>query len=364
MSRALNSLTVRVAFLLLAGFGLYELMSRGLVAAEQALAEVDPAAPHTSPIWIRPVAAVLAGLLTAWAVDWCVMRRLRRLNLDLREVAGGDLTRRLASRSSDEVGELTGSINAMVTTLRDNYEELRTNEELRRRLVANVSHELRTPLTSIQGYLETARRAGPDSPDISANLDICHRETRRLASLVKDLFQLSKLDTKQLEFHFETISLVELADQIGLAFEQRMADKEIQFETHLPDDALDVVGDGNRLGQVITNLLGNAAVFTRPGGQVILECERKGALVICRVRDTGIGIAAKDLPHIFESFFHLEKSRSRNLGGTGLGLAICKAIVDSHGGKLQVESREGEGTTFWFELDAAREHELEPARQS
>ncbi len=356
-----KSLGLRLVVVLVAGFILYEALAWALGMSTSGTA---PADPRANPEWVRPVAGALAALLTSWAIDWCVMRRLRRLNQELREVAGGDLTRRLSSRAHDEVGELTHSINAMVTTLRDNYEELRTNDELRRRLVANVSHELRTPLTSIQGYLETARRAGPDSPDLSANLDICHRESKRLANLVKDLFQLSKLDTHQLEFHFETISLVELADQVGLAFEQRMEDKEIDFSTVLPDDSLDVVGDGNRLGQVITNLLGNAAVFTGPGSKVTLECLRKDSSVICRVTDTGIGIASRDLPHIFESFFHLEKSRTRNLGGTGLGLAICKAIVDAHGGKLLVESQEGEGTTFWFELDAAHDPELSGPRGS
>ena len=340
----MNSLTLRILCVIAAGFALY----LGLVAVAGLFMDVPPT------LLVRSLVALLAVGWMTWAIDWLVLRRVRRLNNDLREVAAGDLTRRLTSRAMDEVGELTGSINALVTTLRDNYDELRTNDELRRRLVANVSHELRTPLTSIQGYLETARNAGPESPDFASNLEICHRETRRLANLVQDLFQLSKLDTRQLEFHFETVSLVELADQIGLAFEQRMEDKQIQFDATFPDDPLEVVGDGNRLGQVITNLLGNASVFTPPGGKVVLECGRRGDNAWCRVADTGIGIAEKDLPHIFESFFHLEKSRTRNLGGTGLGLAICKAIIDAHSGRLQVESREGEGTSFWFELALAR----------
>lgn len=303
-------------------------------------------------------ADVLAALLCAavvGAVLWTiVLRRIRRMNRALKEVAAGDLHRHLRSRAADEIGELTQNLNELIRTLRDNYDELKKNDELRRRLIANVSHELRTPLTSMQGYLETAKDAGPDSPDLARNLDVCHRETRRLTRLVQDLFELSKLDTHQLEFHFETVSLVELADQIGLAFEQRMADKGIAFETDLPeDDPLEVTADGNRLGQVVTNLLGNAAVFTPAGGRVVLSCAREGEFAVCRVADTGIGISEKDMPHIFESFFHLEKSRTRNLGGTGLGLAICKAIVAEHDGTMHVESRMGEGTTFSFRLALA-----------
>ncbi|MCB9898755.1 MAG: HAMP domain-containing protein [Planctomycetes bacterium] len=296
------------------------------------------------------VPTALVGALL-WVL---VLRRIRRLNRALREVAAGDLHRHLRSRASDEIGELTHSLNDLIRTLRTNYDDLKKNDELRRRLIANVSHELRTPLTSMQGYLETAKLAGPESPDLAKNLEVCHRETRRLTRLVKDLFELSKLDTHQLEFHFETVSLVELADQVGLAFEQRMADKKIVFETELPEhDPLEVTADGNRLGQVITNLLGNASVFTPEGGRVVLSCERVGEQAVCRVSDTGIGIGEKDLPHIFESFFHLEKSRTRNLGGTGLGLAICKAIVAEHGGTMHVESRVGEGTTFSFRVALA-----------
>ena len=129
-----------------------------------------------------------------------------------------------------------------------------------------------------------------------------------------------------------------------------MADKSIAFATSFPDDPLDVWGDGNRLAQVIQNLLANAVHFTAEGGRITLACERKGPLAVLTVSDNGTGIAPKDLPHIFESFFHLEKSRTRNLGGTGLGLAICKAIVEAHKGRIAVTSVPGEGASFTFEL--------------
>jgi|KBSSwiStaDraftv2_1062776.scaffolds.fasta_scaffold71565_2 signal transduction histidine kinase len=295
-------------------------------------------------------AALLAVALVIGSVELLVLRRLRLLNAALRPVAGGDLFPPLPRSKADELGQLTDSIQSMLTTLRSNYEDLRKHDELRRTLVANVSHELRTPLTSMQGYLETTKLAGPTSPDWQKNLDVCLRETRKLAALVKDLFELSKLDTRHLEFHFEEVSLVEIADQVGLAFEQRMADKSITFSATFPDDPLDVWGDGNRLGQVIQNLLANAVHFTPEGGRITLACERRGNQAVLTVSDTGIGIAAKDQPHIFESFFHLEKSRSRNLGGTGLGLAICKAIVEAHKGRISVSSLPGEGSTFVVEL--------------
>ena len=301
-----------------------------------------------------PLAVALALLSCTVLLCWCVhallLRRLQRLNDALRQVAGGDLAQPLPRSGPDEIGQLTSNIEAMLATLRSNYEELRKNDELRRTMVANVSHELRTPLTSMQGYLETTKMAGPGSPDWQKNLDVCLRETKKLAMLVKDLFELSKLDTRHLEFHFEVVSLVEIADQVSLAFEQRMADKNIGFSSKFPDDPLEVWGDGNRLGQVIQNLLANAVHFTPEGGRIALACERHDGMAVLTVGDTGIGIAAKDVPHIFESFFHLEKSRTRNLGGTGLGLAICKAIVEAHMGKISVASRAGEGSTFRVEL--------------
>jgi signal transduction histidine kinase len=295
-------------------------------------------------------AAASIGLGVLVAVWLSMRRRLRELNAALRSVSSGDLDSALPPPGPGVIGELTAGIGAMADTLRSNYEELKTNDELRRRLIANVSHELRTPLTNIQGYLDSARLAGPQSPDYARHLEVSLRETRKLTRLVQDLFELSKLDTRKLEFHFESVSLTELADQVGLAFEQRMSDKKIRFAMDFPDDPLEVRGDGNRLGQVIQNLLGNAAVFTEPGGQVTLSCERAGDRARILVADTGIGIAEKDLPHIFESFFHLEKSQTRNLGGTGLGLAICKAIVDAHQGLISVSSTVGQGTTFKVEL--------------
>ncbi|GJM20942.1 MAG: hypothetical protein DHS20C15_08570 [Planctomycetota bacterium] len=304
------------------------------------------------PLFAAGIAGVVVGaafLRHRWVA------RIRRLNEALRVQREGEVSVSLESSARDELGDLTRSIDSLVRSLRERTEEIRSEDELRRRLVANVSHELRTPLTSIQGYLETAVQAGPDSPDFARNLEVCLREAKKLTRLVQDLFQLSKLDTQQLEFQFEVVSLVEIADQVGLAFEQRMADKEVEFVTEFPDEALDVLGDGNRLAQVITNLLGNAAVFTPKGGRVLLRCERDGDKAVCSVSDTGIGIGEKDLPHIFESFFHLEKSRTRNLGGTGLGLAICKAIVDSHEGKLEVDSKINEGTTFRFALHLSAE---------
>jgi signal transduction histidine kinase len=298
------------------------------------------------------IGAVLAGaLLVAWLVHLLVLRRLRDLDAALRQVADGDLGQPLPRGSSDEIGRITAAVEAMRATLRSNYEDIKKNDELRRTLVANVSHELRTPLTSMQGYLETTKLSGPASPDWQRNLDVCLRETKKLAMLVKDLFELSKLDTRHLEFHFEVVSLVEIADQVGLAFEQRMADKRIAFTARFPqDEPLEVWGDGNRLAQVIQNLLANAVHFTPEGGRIELACERQGDRALLRVADTGIGVAPKDLPHIFESFFHLEKSRTRNLGGTGLGLAICKAIVEAHQGRIAVVSPPGQGATFTVEL--------------
>jgi signal transduction histidine kinase len=340
VSRIVRSLLWQIVALILAGLGLAHFLE----------GQLQPSLGAESARW----AGVLLATISVSALFYrLIIIRIERLNSALRHVADGDFKGGLVSRSGDEIGELTRSVDGMITTLRDNYEELRTHDELRRRMVANVSHELRTPLTSIIGYLETSLGASDVGSDTRHHIEVCHREAKRLARLVQDLFQLSKLDTHQLDFHFETVSLVELVDQVGMAFEQRFADKDIQFETVFPDDPLEVTADGNRLSQVVTNLLGNASVFTPKGGKVVLRCELVGDRAWCHVSDTGIGIGERDLPHIFDSFFHLEKSGTRNLGGTGLGLAICKAIMATHGGDLSVESHMGEGSTFSFDLALA-----------
>ena len=303
--------------------------------------------------WSRYTAVALPlGALVSLVVYGLYVRRLKRLNRALVEnAADGEGLARLPG-SSGELKHLAEGVGAMVDTLRNNYEALKQHDELRRSMVANVSHELRTPLTSIQGYLETVRLEESTNPDFGKHVDICIREARHLSRLVQDLFELSKLDTGQLEFFFEPVSLVELSDAVGMAFEQRMEDKGIHFATRFPDDddGLEIHGDGNRLGQVITNLLNNAVRFTNKGGTITLACARRGELASFSVEDTGVGIPEKDIPHIFESFFHLEKSRTRNLGGTGLGLAISKKIVEKHGGIISVASRVSEGTTFTVDI--------------
>ncbi len=300
---------------------------------------------------------LLGGGIATMIVHGMVIRRLQALNAALFQAAHDDTRLTELHRAGSEVAILAEGIDALIATLRTNYEELKQSDDLRRSMVANVSHELRTPLTSIQGYLETARLEGPDSPDFEKNLGICLRESKRLVRLVQDLFELSKLDTGQLDFHFESVSVVEIADQIGLAFEQRMEDKEIRFETTFPDDALEVWGDGNRIGQVVQNLLGNASVFTPKEGKVELICKRQDDEVLIEVSDTGVGIPERDIPRIFDSFFHLEKSGTRNLGGTGLGLSICQAIVKEHRGRIWVESTVGEGTTFSVALPQSERSE-------
>ena len=289
------------------------------------------------------VGVFLFGLLT---------RRLRGMKAVVGAFEKGQRDQRIEVQSSDEIGQLAASFNQMADTLVANVEDLKRTDRLRRELIANVSHDLRSPLAAMQGYLETIMMKNDSlSPEERRQyMETVLKNTRSLNTLVGELFELSKLDAQQIEPDCEAFSIAELVQDLVMQFHPKAAQLSVILEADLPDRLSLVYADIGLVERAISNLIDNALRYTPAGGHVRIAPSDDGDAVSVQVIDTGYGIPPEDLPHIFERFYRVEKSRARDKGGTGLGLAIAKKIFELHGSTLDVQSALGQGTTFSFAL--------------
>jgi two-component system phosphate regulon sensor histidine kinase PhoR len=240
------------------------------------------------------------------------------------------------------LGFISPADNQTVITLHD-ITDIVAMAKMKKDFVTNVSHELRTPLTSIKGYVETAMESSDE--ETGYYLKIISRNTDRLINIVHDLLQLSKLEQENNKLEIEEINIAQLIDNVLKGFEHRIKEKglTVSFE---PDDRYTTInGDYFKLEQVFINLVDNAVKYTETG-EITIKVTGNETSVSISVSDTGIGIPPQDLSHIFERFYVIDKSRSRQMGGTGLGLSIVKHIVLLHNGQVDVKSEPGTGSTF------------------
>lgn len=292
------------------------------------------------------VAGLLGGagaLLLGFVLSRRITDPLLRLNQAAHRLAEGDLTQRVPVETGDEVGRLAQTFNFMAARL----EEL---EKLRRKLTADVAHELRTPLTAIRSYIE-AFQDGVLKPE-AKHLEDLHQEVLRLVRMVEDLRELSLAEAREKRLRLEPLELGELAASVADRLRPLMEEKGIALEV-APGPGLMVRGDAEALNRVFHNLLFNAYQYTEKGGRVWVRVERRDGMAAVEVSDTGTGIAPRDLPYIFERFYRADPSRNRATGGTGIGLTIARELVQAHGGRIEVESELGRGSTFTVLLPLA-----------
>ncbi|MDR6293751.1 MULTISPECIES: response regulator [Inquilinus] len=249
-----------------------------------------------------------------------------------------------------------------VCILRDRTERHRL-DQLKNEFVSTVSHELRTPLTSIRGSLGliVAGAAGPLPDKAKALLEIAHKNSERLVGLVNDILDIEKIESGRMEFRHDRLEAGSLVEQAVEANQAYAAQHEVEYRiTARSDETLPVLGDADRLIQVLTNLLSNAAKFSPAGTAVEVAVETAGSQVQVSVRDRGAGIPEAFRNRIFQRFAQADASDIRRKGGTGLGLSIAKAIVERHGGRIGFEPAEGGGTRFWFTLPLLAEAQETP----
>jgi signal transduction histidine kinase len=300
---------------------------------------------------------VLFGILLARSIA----RPVRDVAVGASRLAGGDLSLRLSEGGPGEVGELTRAFNTMAealeegrSELEEQNERLKHSEQLKSELVSIVSHEVRTPLASVLGFTSLLLHRDVDPETRRDYLEIIDAQGRRLASLLDDFLNVQRIEEGRLELSEERVDVGALLLEQAQLF--RAQSPRHTLALRIPERALSVHGDANRLAQVVGNLLSNAIKYSPDGGVVEVAGEADGEIVRLLVSDEGVGIPAEQQAQIFTKFFRGDAAAS-GIAGSGLGLAFARAVIEAHGGRMSFTSTVGEGSTFRVELPRA-----EPAR--
>ena len=302
-------------------------------------------------LWIEFPATV--GVLLGLAVlSWWIVRRglrpLDRMGVTAAAIADGDLSRRVeVTDPRTEVGRLGLSLNAMLAQIERAFAERLASEERLRRFLADASHELRTPLTSIRGYAELFRRgAGQRPEDLASSMRRIEQESARMGVLVEDMLMLARLDQPRPL----TVAPLDLAGIAADAVHDARAADPARPVSLRSSGPVMVMGDGDRLRQVASNLLTNALVHTPAGSPVEVSVAADDGMAVLTVADRGGGLSAEEVERVFEPFYRSDPGRGREAGGTGLGLSIVAAIVATHGGSVNVAQRPDGGSLFRVRL--------------
>ena len=289
--------------------------------------------------------SVLGALVFSMAFVWLLtdrfVRPLRQMAAATRSFAQGDFSVRVKVRGKDEVAELGHALNNMAVSLS-------SVETMRRSFVANVSHELKTPMTTIAGFMD-GMLDGTIPPERQQHyMRIVSDEVKRLSRLVRSMLDLSRIDSSELKLERVPLDLMEIIGRVLVASEQRIEQKRLRITGIEDCDKVEVHGDYDLMNQVLYNLLDNAIKFTNEGGCVDIRLRSADGRAYVTVRNTGDGIPAAEMPHIFERFYKSDRSRGLDKNGVGLGLYIVHTVIRLHGGEIGVRSIEGEFTEFSF----------------
>ncbi|CAM4373906.1 ATP-binding protein [Paenibacillus typhae] len=290
------------------------------------------------------IGAFLLALGITWIIAQYLSRPLLKMQQATRKIAAGDLETRLDINSKDEIGSLAYAINDLAV-------DLQRYRDTRQEFFANISHELRTPITYLEGYSQVLRQELYETEEEKNKyLEIIYDEALRLQHLVEDLFDLAKMEEGKISLEMESVNMSEMTQQAMRKVELKAREKNLGLLYHEQGTIKDIRADKKRMEQILINLLENAIRYTEKGTIGVSVSYYSNGFVLV-IEDTGIGIPNDELPYIFERFYRVEKSRSRQFGGTGLGLSIVKKLVELQGGQISVSSQLGKGTRFEIQFD-------------
>lgn len=299
---------------------------------------------------ISALAILIISFVVLYLMTYRFVRPLRQMATATRQFSQGDFSYRVKVHGKDEVAELASALNGMAVALS-------SVEEMRRSFVGNVSHELRTPMTTISGFIDGILDGTIPPERQKEYLTIVSDETKRLSRLVRSMLDLSRIDSGQLKLTPTSFDLTAVACNTLVLFEKRIEDKGLQIEGIDTCTPQYITADYDLIQQVVYNLVDNAVKFTEKSGRIRLLIFRKEDRTYCMIRNTGTGIPATELPHIFDRFYKSDRSRGLDKNGTGLGLYIVKTLIDLHGGEITVSSRENEYCEFVFWLPDSQKND-------
>ena len=308
---------------------------------------VDFRAGFNEALTYAALAAMVVAVLLSLLFSRNVIVPVQAMSTATQRIADGHYDERIPVNGADELAQLAMHFNQMA-------EKLNQVESMRRQLIGDVSHELRTPLTAIKGSME-GLMDGILPPNDETFLQI-HAEADRLNRLVDDLQELSRVEASAYKLDLRPVDVSSLVHTVTKRLGPRFESKHISLGMELPPDLPRILADEDRVIQILTNLTGNALQYTPERGKITISAKRLNDEVQISILDTGIGIPPEHLSQIFDRFYRVEKSRSRQAGGgSGIGLTIARALVEAHGGRIWVESAgDGNGSTFAFTLPTAK----------
>ncbi len=328
--------------------GMGSMMNGGMMGGSDSMAQLyaDFRASFNEALMYAVAAAVLAALALSFLFSRSVVAPVQAMSHAAQRIAEGRYDERVNVIGADELAQLALRFNQMA-------EKLDQVESMRRHLIGDVSHELRTPLTAIKGSMEGLMDG--IFPANDETFQQIHTEADRLNRLVDDLQELSRVEARAYQLDFRPLDVSSLVQTVTKRLTPQAQAKRITLDVELTPDLPPLFADEDRAVQILTNLTGNALQYTPEGGKVTITARRVNDEVQISVRDTGVGIPPEHLSHIFDRFYRVDKSRSRQAGGgSGIGLTIARALVEAHGGRIWAESEgEGKGSTFTFLLQAA-----------
>jgi len=312
------------------------------------------------------LAGVAAACAIAFVVSWLVGRSaakrfvapLERLGVSATAFASGNHATRADTAGPRETRIVAEAFNQMAGQIDDALQELKREERRKTQFVSDVSHELRTPLTAIRGAAETLLDGDVEPDDQQRFLSTIALEAERLGRLANDLLTLQRIEGATGELPIRPVDLRLAADRAAAMIEPLLEDREVTLTVN--GSAPIVLGDIDRLQQVVSNLVDNASRIVRPGGHVRVELRAEGDRAVLSVLDDGPGIPEADLPRLFDRFYRADSARTRSTGGAGLGLAIVRAIVTAHGGRIEAANRPEGGARMTVTLPALAD---QPARE-
>ena len=295
------------------------------------------------------IGTLAVGIIGGWWISGRMVQPIQMISKTAAQISATKLDRRIETRNLDQ------ELVQLGTVLNGTFERLENSFQRLTQFTADASHELRTPLAVIQSQTELALSLPRSAESYQQTLETCLKSAERMRSLVDGLLLLARTDSDHSELRKETVDLRNVVEDAVAQLQEKATSAGIELECAAPETMVGVSADVRFLLQVPINLIDNAIQHSAAGGKISVEIKTAGNDAVLSVRDTGCGIHAEHLPHLFERFYRVDTGRSRKHGGSGLGLSICKSLVEAHGGTIKCESRVGEGSVFLVRLPLVNE---------